>query len=152
MYNTGATQTRYMLFENVITYNGMTASNPTDVTFGTGYTGATGTILTFGSTGTYNIQLSAQINKPDAGTDIVNIWPIKNGTPIDWSNNQITVTGNNIGLFYANSANTYNFNKDETLQIGWQSSDANLYINTSGTAGNVPWTPSVKLNATKISN
>ncbi len=153
MYNnpTGGA-TRYMLFENVITYNGMTASNPAGVTSGTGYTGATGTILTFGSTGTYNIQLSAQINKTDSGTDIVNIWPIKNGTPIEWSNNQVTVTGNNIGLFYANSANTYNFNKNDILQIGWQSADNALYMNFTGATGNVPGTPSVKLNATKISN
>jgi hypothetical protein len=151
---------RYMLFENVITYNGMTASNgmtvsnPTDVTVGTtgpGYTGATGSTLTFGSTGTYNIQISAQVYKTIGGTDI-NIWPINNGQSIPWSNNQVTITSNNIGLFYANSSNTYNFNKDDKLQIGWESAEPLLSLKYVGATGNVPATPSVKLNATKISN
>jgi hypothetical protein len=154
MTNIGPSQTRYMLFENVITYNGMTASNPPGVSGGTTgiNNGATGTILTFGSTGTYNIQLSAQVYKNSGGTDIVDIWPIKGNTAIPWSNSQVTITGNNRGLFYANSSNTYNFNKDDKLQIGWQSADAVLYMNATGATGNVPGTPSVKLNVTKISN
>jgi hypothetical protein len=156
MYNTGATAggpTRYMLFENTEVVSGMTATSP-GVTIGAtgpGYTGATGTVLTFGSTGTYNIQFSAQLDKTDGGDDNVNIWPIKGGVAVPWSNTKIIVQGpSNVNVAAWNYM--FNFNKDETFQLAWQSPDAAMRIIASGATGARPETPSVILTAQKVSN
>ena len=156
MYNTGASAggpTRYMLFENTEVVNGMTASSP-GVTIGTtgpGYTGATGTVLTFGSTGTYNIQFSAQLDKTDGGQDIVNIWPVKGGIAVPWSNTKTIVQGpSNVSIAAWNFM--YDFNQNDTFQLAWQSTDAAMRIIASGATGAVPATPSVILTAQKVSN
>jgi hypothetical protein len=46
----------------------------------------------------------------------------------------------------------FNFNKDETFQLAWQSPDAPMRIIASGATGPVPETPSVILTAQKVSN
>jgi hypothetical protein len=143
-----------MLFENTEVVNGMTVFSP-GVTIGAtgpGYTGATGTVLTFGSTGVYNIQFSAQCDKSDGGDDTINIWPIKSGIAVPWSNTSFWVQNNN-GKHVAAWNYMYKFNKDETFQLAWSSYlDQNMRIIASGAAGAVPETPSVILTAQKVSN
>jgi hypothetical protein len=141
-----------MLFENIETYNGMSVLTP-EVSVGStgpGYTGATGTVLTFGSTGVYNIQFSAQFDKTDGGEDLVNIWPVKNGTAIPWSNTQVTIS-NATKKIVPSWNYMYNFNKDDNFQLLWQASDPNVSILTANTSGSIPNVPSVILTAQKIS-
>jgi hypothetical protein len=142
-----------MLFENTEVVNGMNINTP-GVTIGAtgpGYTGSTGTVLTFGSTGVYNIQFSAQFDKTDTQNDTVDIWPIKSGVAVPWSNTSLFVIGNN-GKHVAAWNYMYKFNKDETFQLVWNTPDTAMRIIASGAAGAVPATPSVILTAQKVSN
>ena len=146
--------TRHMLFENTEVVNGMTLNTDPIVTIGAtgpGYTGATGTVLTFGSTGTYNIQFSAQFDKSDAGDDLVNVWPIRNNVAVPWSNTQLTVIASN-GKSVAAWNYMYNFNKDDRFQLAWQSPDSSMRIIASSGSASIPGVPSVILTASKVSN
>jgi hypothetical protein len=145
--------TRHMLFENTEVVNGMTISSPGVIigATGPGYTGATGTVLTFGSTGTYNIQFSAQFDKSDAGDDLVNIWPLRNNVAVPWSNTQLTIIGSN-GKSVAAWNYMYNFNKDDRFQLAWQSPDSSMRIISSSGSSSIPGVPSVILTAHKVSN
>ena len=157
MYNTGATTggpPKYMLFENTEVVNGITINTDPIVTVGStgpGYTGATGSVLTFGSTGTYNIQFSAQLDKTDSGSDIVNIWPIKNNVSVPWSNTQVTVVGNN-GVLVAAWNYMYQFNQNDTFQLVWQAADQSMRVISSSGSATIPGVPSVILTAQKVSN
>jgi hypothetical protein len=84
--------------------------------------------ITVARTGRYNIQFSAQIEKTDTGTDEVEIWLVKNGTPVANSATRLAQQGNNEKgvaawnwLDNATTANTY-------YQIAWASTDANMQI------------------------
>jgi hypothetical protein len=46
----------------------------------------------------------------------------------------------------------YTFNKDETFQLVWNTTDTSMRIIASAAAGVVPETPSVILTAQKVSN
>jgi hypothetical protein len=84
--------------------------------------------ITIARTGRYNLQFSAQLEKTDSGTDEVEIWLVKNGTPVANSATRLAQQGNNEKgvaawnwLDNATTANTY-------YQIAWASTDANMQI------------------------
>lgn len=55
-----------------------------------------GSKFTVSSGGTYNLQFSLQLNKTQGGTaENIEIWLSKNGTNVDWSNTNITLSNNN---------------------------------------------------------
>lgn len=101
--------------------------------------------------GVYNIQFSAQFEKTDAGTDVVDIWLVKNGTNVTESNTQISLVGNN-----AKSVPAWNFilefNANDYFQIFWSSPDTNVRIlHTAATTGPVrPAVPSVILTVQQV--
>ena len=110
-----------------------------------------GSRITFANAGTYNIQFSAQLDKTDNADGLVNIWFAKNGTPIDNSNTEITVLGNN-GKYLA----AWNFIASVTagqyIEIKWQSPDVHMRLVSSAaqTSPTRPATPSVIVTATQI--
>lgn len=68
------------------------------ITPGVNGVSASGVSVEFGShivvarTGTYNVQLSAQLAKTDPGNDIMSIWLRQNGIDVPLSNSDITIT------------------------------------------------------------
>ena len=84
--------------------------------------------ITVARPGRYNIQFSAQMEKTDAGTDAVEIWLTKNGSPVANSATRLQIQGNNEKdvaawnwVDNATTANTY-------YQIAWASTDANMQL------------------------
>ena len=84
--------------------------------------------ITFDRAGLYNIQFSAQMEKTDAGTDAVEIWLTKNGSPVANSATRLQIQGSNEKdvaawnwVDNATTANTY-------YQIAWASTDANMQL------------------------
>jgi hypothetical protein len=84
--------------------------------------------ITVSRTGRYNIQFSAQMEKTDAGTDAVEIWLTKNGSPVANSATRLQIQGTNEKdvaawnwVDNATTANTY-------YQIAWASTDANMQL------------------------
>jgi hypothetical protein len=125
--------------KNNITYNYIDpASN--------GITGGTGSRITVGHTGVYNIQFSAQFQKTDGGNDNYSLWLSVDGTGVTGTNRINTIQTANI--FHAPSWNyIQSLNAGQYVELSWYSADTNLLIATYGAtaygAVQVPSTPSV---------
>ncbi|MEY4362041.1 MAG: hypothetical protein RL391_1347 [Actinomycetota bacterium] len=64
--------------------------NTTD--FADGISIVDGSKITFAASGRFNIMFSSQLEKGDAGTDLVSVWLTKNGENVPWSNTDVVVT------------------------------------------------------------
>lgn len=86
-----------------------------------------GTRIVIPSSGVYNIQFSAQVDKTDSGIDTVDIWLVRNNMSEPWSNSQISLPGNN-----SKSLPAWNFlvnaNKGDNFQLAWSSPDTDVRI------------------------
>jgi hypothetical protein len=85
--------------------------------------------VTFASTGVYNLQFSAQIQKSDPGTDTIDIWLSKNGQNVPDSNGQIVLTQSGID---SRTVASWNFLFDaetgDYVELKWSSADTNISI------------------------
>lgn len=104
--------------------------------------------ITFGAPGIYNIQLSAQVEKTDAGTGLIDIWLSKNGANVDYTNQAVTISGT--AVQYINTRNFYVQidTAGDYVQLYWASLDLNIRLLTGATQNNPtrPAIPSVSLN------
>ena len=51
-----------------------------------------GSEVTFSVSGRFNILFSSQLEKGDAGTDLVSVWLRKNGVNVPWTNSDVVIT------------------------------------------------------------
>lgn len=120
--------------------------NTTDYALGTSLT--SGSRLTAGYSGLYNIQFSIQLNNSDSQLHTVSIWFRKNGTDIAGSNSDFDVTSSHGGVNGAVIA-ALNFyvalQKDEYIEIVWSTPNASVTLQHIGTRTTPtrPYTPSV---------
>jgi len=110
-----------------------------------------GSRITFAYAGVYNIQFSAQLDKIDSNNDLVNIWFAKNGTPIAYSNTQVTVLGNS-GKYLASWNFIVSVTAGQYIEIKWQSPDTNMRLVASAAQTNPtrPAVPSVIVTAVQV--
>ena len=64
--------------------------NTTD--FASGVSIVEGSKITFAAAGKFNIAFSTQVEKADAGTDLVSVWLSKNGNNMAWTNTDVVIT------------------------------------------------------------
>lgn len=64
--------------------------NTTD--FAEGISIVSGSQITFDVAGKFNIMFSSQLEKGDAGTDLMSIWLRKNGLNVPWTNTDVVIT------------------------------------------------------------
>jgi len=104
----------------IMTLNNTVATSP-------GISIVGGSQITVANTGVYNIQFSAQMDKTDSGTDVVDIWLMVNGQNVADSNTTLSLVGNNAKVVAA-----WNFvlplNAGDFVQLAWWSADADLRI------------------------
>jgi hypothetical protein len=86
------------------------------------------TQITTARIGNYNIQFSAQLEKTDSGTDEVEIWLNKNGSPVANSATRLAQQGNNVKGVAAWNWLVNSANVNDYYQIAWASNDANMRI------------------------
>ena len=84
--------------------------------------------ITTSRTGNYNIQFSAQLEKTDTGTDEVEIWLNKNGSPVANSATRLAQQGNNVKGVAAWNWLVNSANVNDYYQIAWASTDANMRL------------------------
>ena len=66
---------------------------PLDTTdFASGVSIVASNRITFAVTGKFNIMFSSQLEKGDAGTDLVSVWLAKNGQNVPWTNTDVVIT------------------------------------------------------------
>jgi hypothetical protein len=83
--------------------------------------------IVFSRAGTYNIQISLQVQKTDAGTDDFFFWFKKNNVNIPSSATNLTLQGNDEAQLAAlNYVAT--FAPDDSLSIWWYSADVNIQL------------------------
>lgn len=107
------------------------------------------TRLTVNTTGVYDIQFSAQLNRTTGGnTKQIDIWLRKNELDVPWSNTGLAVQANANKLVAA-----WNFfvslNAGQYVELMWTQDDA-IDILTSPAGVNYPETPSVIVTMNKV--
>ena len=108
--------------------------------------------ITVSVAGTFNIQFSAQLDKTDAGTDLVNIWLALNGqnNPIEWTNTEVAVSST------GKSVAAWNFVLDlaanDYVQLMWSSPDSamRLFSQPAQIAPVRPGIPSLIVSVTQV--
>lgn len=103
------------------------------------------------SANVYNIQFSAQLEKTDAGSDVIDIWLRKNGSNVADSNTTVTLTANNEKEVAAwNWVITMEAN--DYIEIAWCSTDTNMQLSyqAAQTSPTRPAIPSVILTVTNV--
>lgn len=88
---------------------------------------SSGTRFIITSSGTYNVQFSAQFEKSDASSDDVDIWFVKNNIDLPWSNTRFTLAGNN-----GHGVAAWNYfltgAPGDNFQIAWSSPAASVVV------------------------
>lgn len=108
--------------------------------------------ITVAEAGVYEIQFSAQLDKTDAGTDLVDIWLALNGqnNPIPWTNTSVAVSTT------LKSVAAWNFvlelQANDFVQLMWSSPDTNMRLFSQPAATNPtrPATPSVIVTVIQV--
>ena len=102
------------------------------------------------STGIYNIQFSAQLDKTGGSATTVYIWPRINGQNVPDSATKVVIDGPNNEIVPA-----WNFLLDmkagDYFELAWQSSDTDVVILAESASGNIPGVPSIILTITYVS-
>ena len=113
------------------------------------------TRITIANTGIYNIQFSAQFDRTNSGTDVVDIWLRKNGVNVAGSGGKLVLTG---GVAASAIIATWNYVLDVTAgdyyQLMWSTPDTHvrLLYETAQTSPFVhPLIPSLILTVTQQS-
>ena len=118
------------------------------VAAGTTITGSAPSRITFGLSGLYNIQFSAQFVNTDANIHDIDIWLRKNGTDVAESNSQFSVPAKHAGVDgHALGALNFFINvvAGDYVELMWRTSDNTCTIQYIGpqTSPTRPGTPSV---------
>lgn len=101
--------------------------------------------------GVYNFQFSVQLDKPNASSDHVHIWPRVNGIDIPSSASKVSLTGSDAELIPA-----WNFfvdmNSNDYFELMWTASDIRLIITSFPAVPPVPAVPSVIMTVSYVSS
>lgn len=101
--------------------------------------------------GIYNFQFSIQLDKPNASSDHVHIWPRINGIDVPDSASKVSLTGSDAEVIPA-----WNFfvdmNSNDYFQLMWTASDIRLIITTFPAVAPVPAVPSVIMTVSLVSS
>jgi hypothetical protein len=110
--------------------------------------------ITFGYSGVYNVQFSAQADRVSgSGTDTIDIWFRKNGVDVTDSNTIVTVSG---GAAAAKTVAAWNYMLDLTandyVELMWRTSDTRLELiaDAAGTSPTRPAIPSAIVTAQQV--
>jgi hypothetical protein len=137
--NTAATPTGYYgAFQDTTIQTAAAINTPYAMKFGltdlsNGITivsdGSNLTRITIANTGIYNIQFSAQFDRTNSGTDVVDIWLRKNGVDVPGSGGKIILTG---GAAQSAIIATWNYVLNivggEYYQLMWSTPDTHVRI------------------------
>jgi|688.fasta_scaffold02809_19 hypothetical protein len=134
----GANTTNYMTLNNTEDANGISIASSTQITVA--------------RTGRYNIQFSAQVEKTDGGTDIIEIWLDKNGTAVANTATQLELQGSGAKAVAAWDFNVNAANVNDYFRLAWASPDTAVQLTAIDTANTISGVaiPSVILDINPI--
>tara|TARA_R110000868_G_scaffold363755_1_gene626146 strand:- start:470 stop:1063 length:594 start_codon:yes stop_codon:yes gene_type:complete len=143
-YYDTTTQTNPVADEvNLFTYNSTTSEFQVQ-------TGVPTSKIYVSSTGLYNIQFSAQLDKTGGAATAVYIWPRINGQNVTNSATKVVIDGPNSEIVPA-----WNFllplKTGDYFELAWQSNDTDVIILAEPASGNIPSIPSIILTVVYVS-
>lgn len=101
--------------------------------------------------GVYNFQFSIQLDKPNASSDHVHLWPRVNGVNVPDSASKVSLTGSDAEVIAA-----WNFfvdmNGGDYFEMMWTASDIRLIVTTFPAVPPVPAVPSVIMTVSFVSS
>jgi hypothetical protein len=123
--------------ENICTFNNSAVN--------VGITLVGGTDITVSKTANYNLQFTAQVDKTDAGDDLIDFWVKRNGVNYPDTNSESVVIGA-VGVLVASWNFTLSLTAGDSVQIAWSSIDTAMRLLTEPiqAAPVRPVTPSVR--------
>ena len=123
--------------ENICTFNNAAVN--------VGITLVGGTDITVSKTANYNLQFTAQVDKTDAGDDLIDFWIKRNGVNYPDTNSESVVIGA-VGVLVAGWNFTLALTAGDSIQIAWSSADIAMRLLTEPiqAAPVRPVTPSVR--------
>jgi len=129
--------------ENICTFNNAAVN--------VGITLVGGTDITVSKTANYNLQFTAQVDKTDAGDDLIDFWIKRNGVNYPDTNSESVVIGA-VGVLVASWNFTLALTAGDSIQIAWSSADIAMRLLTEPiqAAPVRPATPSVRLTIIQI--
>ena len=95
--------------------------------------------------GVYNIQLSLQVDKTDAGVDQIDVWLMKNNSNVASTNRRMTLSAAGDKIVFSSSY-TVILNANDYVEIAWSSADVDLFLYSEAAAGFYPAMPSALVN------
>ena len=143
----------YGAFSSSVTQTNVGGASGNAVTLDTtasanGFSIVSGSQITATTAGVYNIQISLQVEKTDAGTDAMEIWFKKNGANIANSNTNIELKGGGAKeLFALNLVEP--LTAGQYLEVWWYSADVNAQL-TAVVAGTRPAIPSAIITVVPV--
>jgi len=110
-----------------------------------------GSRVTVATSGTYNIQFSAQLAKTDAGNDTMDIWLRVDGSDAEWTNTEVTITASQRAVAAWNFM--IDLNAGQYVELMYSSADINTQILAAGpqTGPVRPGIPSVIVTVQRVS-
>jgi hypothetical protein len=122
---------------NIVTFNNAAVN--------VGITLVAGSQITVSRTASYVFAFTIQADKTDGGSDLFDIWLVRNGVNYPDTNSQSVITGT-VGVLSVSPNYTIALTAGDTIQIAWQSSDTALrFLTVPAQVGPVrPVTPSVR--------
>ncbi len=109
--------------------------------------------ITFATPGVYSLQFSAQLQKSDAGSDLVDIWLAKNGQNVAATNSQLVLTSSGVdSRTFAGSTFMFDALAGDYIEVMWSSPDTNVsLLSLIGQTGpQRPSTPSLVVTVNQI--
>ena len=110
-----------------------------------------GSRVTVATSGTYNLQFSAQLAKTDAGNDTMDIWLRVDGADVEWTNTEVTITASQRAVAAWNFM--IDLNAGQYVELMYSSADINTQILAAApqTGPVRPGIPSVILTVQRVS-
>jgi hypothetical protein len=111
------------------------------------------TRISISTTGTYQILFSAEFTKTNASNDKVDIWLMKNGTNLNYTNSSITIVGSN-AEFMPTVAFIIDFIAGDYFELVWSSPSTSVSLFSQAALTNPlrPNVPSVILTVNQVMN
>jgi hypothetical protein len=110
-----------------------------------------GSHVTVATSGTYNIQFSAQLAKSDSGNDTMDIWLRVDGSDASWTNTEVTITASQRAVAAWNFM--IDLNAGQYVELMYSSADINTQILAAApqTGPVRPGIPSVIVTVQRVS-
>lgn len=123
-------------FDTTDTSNGISRGTPTSR-------------IVVANSGQYEFSFSLQVKTGSSSTKTVYIWIRKNGTDVDGSTREITISGNS-EIIIPSWSYQVSLNANEYLELMWAADSTNVTLTPAAATAFAPSTASAKLNVAQV--